>query len=264
MANQIAGAFAVRGISRSQLGRLMRGQTRATDESISIVTASCRELTGYPFQPSELFQLELGMSSLNSEPQSRGRQQSFPLSSPGSLLPETWRALVTEDSGNPPEDIQQLYIEHGVIMRAVAMRRFRIPPDDAEDIVHDALLDLLQRPTQPHNPRGWLVGNVKHRCMHYWRDRSREVPLPPEHDQTIDTAPDATLEVWERRLTISAMLARIGPKCRETLRGFYLDDETNAALAQRLRKAPTYIYVLLSACRRRLSELFRATRSRRR
>jgi len=168
---------------------------------------------------------------------------------------------VTEDSGNSPEDIQQLYIEHGVIMRAVAMRRFRIPPGDAEDIVHDALVDLLERPAHPHNPRGWLLGNVKHRCKHYWRDRSKEAPLLPEHSETIDTAPESTLEEWERRLTVSAMLARIGPKCRETLRGFYLSDETNAALAQRLRKAPTYIYVLLSACRRRLSELFKATRS---
>ena len=96
-------------------------------------------------------------------------------------------------------------------------------------------------------------------------------PFPPERPKLVvldidlnnihKSAPDSTLADWERRLTVSAMLARIGPKCRETLRGFYLADETNTAIAQRLRKAPTYIYVLLSACRKRLSKLFRSATS---
>jgi RNA polymerase sigma factor (sigma-70 family) len=261
MANQLADALGIPSISRSQLGRLMRGQTRATDESIAIIVAACSELSGVPLHPGDLFPLQVSALRLAVASYGRGRQLAVPLSSAGNSTREAWRELVTEETTGP-EDIQQLYVEHGVIMRAVAMRRYRIPPDDAEDIVHDALVDLLQRPTPPTNARGWLLGNVKHRCKHFWRDRKREAPLLPEHDETIDTASESTLEVWERRLTVSAMLARIGPKCRETLRGFYLAEETNDALASRLRKAPAYIYVLLSTCRRRLSELFRATRSR--
>jgi RNA polymerase sigma factor (sigma-70 family) len=165
--------------------------------------------------------------------------------------------LVPDETAGPPEDIQQLYIEHRVLMRAVAMRRYRIPPDEAEALVHDAFVDYLKRPTKPANVRGWLLGNVANRCKHYWRDRRYEEPLALEHDKTVDTAPESSVDDWERRLTVSAVLARLGQKCRDTLRGYYLSDETNAAIADRLRKAPAYIYVLLSTCRRRASELLR-------
>lgn len=263
MADRLAEAAGVPSISRSQLGRLMRGQSRTTEERISIVVAAFREITGAPFRPGDLFPLDAGLDGVVSADRlagsdaGRGRQRSVPLSSAGSLIRAAWRMLVPDETAGPPEDIQQLYIEHRVLMRAVAMRRYRIPPDEAEALVHDAFVDYLQRPTKPANVRGWLLGNVANRCKHYWRDRRHEEPLVSEHDKTIDTSPESSVDDWERRLTVSAVLARLGQKCRDTLRGYYLSDETNDAIADRLRKAPAYIYVLLSTCRRRASELFR-------
>ena len=103
---------------------------------------------------------------------------------------------------------------------------------------------------------------MRNTCRHYLRDRKREAPLGPEHDATIDPAAQAAIETWMRKLTLAAVLSRLGAKCRETLRGYYLAEEPKEALAGRLSTSPGYIDQLLSTCRRRAHELFRKLSSR--
>lgn len=53
--------------------------------------------------------------------------------------------------------------------------RYRIPPDDTEDIVQQALLALLYRWGTVRDPQAWLIGTVKNKCLLYWRDQRRRL-----------------------------------------------------------------------------------------
>ena len=49
--------------------------------------------------------------------------------------------------------------------------RFQIPEQDAEDILQEAVLQLVAR--QPETPEAWLLAGVRYRCLMYWRSRRR-------------------------------------------------------------------------------------------
>lgn len=253
VADRIASELGVSSISRNHLLDLRLGRKRASADRIFIVVAAIREMTGLMLRATDLFRLE---------PAACGAADggvAAPVSSAGSRSPQSWRDLVPDDSA-PSSDqaFETLYVEYGVFLRAIAMRGFGVPPDDAEALVHDCFIAYLQRHTTIRDIKGWLSGTMRNSCRHYLRDRKREAVLGPEHDAAVDPAPQASLEVWMRKLTLAAVLARLGTKCRETLRGYYLADEAKESLADRLATSTGYIEQLISICRRRAQELFRS------
>lgn len=165
--------------------------------------------------------------------------------------------MASEDSA-PLSDraFESLYVEYGLLLRTIAMRGFGIPLDDAQALVHDCFIVYLERHTYVRDPKTWLSGTMRNTCRHYLRDRKREAPLGPEQDAAVDDAPHASVDSWIRKLTLASVLARLGPKCRETLRGFFLAGEEKEALADRLSTSTGYIDQLISTCRRRAHELF--------
>jgi RNA polymerase sigma factor (sigma-70 family) len=48
---------------------------------------------------------------------------------------------------------------------------YRIPPEDAEDVVQGALVLAVQKWSAIRDPEAWLLGTVKKRCILYWRAR---------------------------------------------------------------------------------------------
>ena len=192
-----------------------------------------------------------------------GGMHPLPLSSGRNRLSRVWRICVAEETGDSQEEsFEKLYTEYGVLLRQIAIRRYRIPPDDAEELVHETFLGYLQRHTYVNDVKGYLYATVTHRCVDYWRVRQREAPLLPEHEEAADRRQEAALDTLERDLTVSAVLARLGEKCRETLRGFFFKGEEQHALADRLSTTPGYIDQLISTCRRRAVELYRSMISR--
>lgn len=51
----------------------------------------------------------------------------------------------------------------------------RIPPQDAEDVLQDAMVIFLLKRRNVKNPEKWLLGVVKRRCLVYWRARRRQL-----------------------------------------------------------------------------------------
>jgi DNA-directed RNA polymerase specialized sigma24 family protein len=74
----------------------------------------------------------------------------------------------------------------------------------------------------------------------------------------VDARPEESLNHWMRRVTIAAVLARLGTKCRETLRRYYLREQSKEAIAAHLDTSPGYVLQLLVTCRRRAKELLRS------
>lgn len=51
----------------------------------------------------------------------------------------------------------------------------KVPPEDAEDLVHDALVTLLQQGLGGiANPEAWLLGILRIKILQYWRRQTRQ------------------------------------------------------------------------------------------
>lgn len=233
-------------ISRQQLLRMRVGKARATERKIFLIVAAVRELTGYAVRASDLFPVEPALAE--------GMPYLNPVSSPG------LRGLTLPES-NPPtgeSEFEALYLEYGVLLRTIAMRRYHVPPDDAEALVHDTFIAYLERHTVIREVKPWLMGCVSNASKHYWRDRKREAPMPEAIEETPVEKDDA--EEWAWRISVGAVVARLGEKCRETLRGYYWREETKERIAENLATSPGYVRQLLVSCRRRVKEMLQGTR----
>ena len=52
---------------------------------------------------------------------------------------------------------------------------FRIPAQDAEDLLQDALVLFITKRPQIVSPDAWLIGTLRYRCLLYWRKRRRRL-----------------------------------------------------------------------------------------
>src|SRR6266542_3764339 len=263
MAQRIGRELGRPGISRQHFGRLKSGHAAASEEKIFIIVAAFRELSGIALRACDLFDVEpetaggaLAPQRLIAAAAANIGNTSVPLSS-DSHSSRTWRASVPDEPGPcATEAFEELYTQYGVLLRSIAMRRFGVPPDDAEALVHDTFVAYLERHTIIRDVKRWLMGAVGNACKNYWRTRKREAPLLPEHDETADPAADEAVEQRMRRSAVVAVLAQLGPKCRETLHRYYLGEETKEAIAEELSTSPGYVLKLLIACRQRAYEVF--------
>ena len=234
-------------VSRQHLLRLRFGGQGATSSTMRSIVAAMREITGFLLRASDLF--DLG-------PESPGGRCEVPVSSHGPVV-LIRRIFVSQESGVPTaEAFEVLYSEYAILLRNIATHRYGIPPDEAEAIVHDIFASYLQRRAYVHDERRWLIGAVKNGSKHYLRSRNRECPLLAEHDEHADAAAGERTERWMTRLTVAAVLARLGTKCRDTLRMYYLGDHQADAIAHRLDTSADYVRHLLVTCRKRVRELF--------
>lgn len=215
-------------VSRQQLFRFrFDDDVNATEEKIFILVAAFRELTGRLIRANDLFEVE---PPLHSGP-----------------APEKPPA-----PGDEPFEV--LYAQYGVLLRGIAMRRYNVPPDDAEALVHDTFIAYLERQTSIREVKGWLVGTVRFKCTHYWRDRKREAPLLPEHEETADPAAETGIRAALERLTIATALSRLGERCRETIRRFYWQEQSMDDIAASFATSQNNVKQILFTCRRRIRE----------
>lgn len=260
MAQRVAGEMGFRrSISRQYLGKLRNGRARATEEKILLLVMTIRELTGYAVRATDLFQLEPAVAGWGAPRLTP--EILVPVSSAGASA-RVWRVFVPEPTGSAEDDaFEALYTEYGLLLRSIAMRRYGIPPDDAEALVHDTFVAYLERHTKINELKPWLMGAVSNGCKHYWRDRKRETPLPEDYEETIDPASNDTVDDCAWRITVAGLVARLGEQCRETLRRYYWRDESKESIAVTLSLSPGYVLHLLSSCRRRIREMLARPRS---
>jgi RNA polymerase sigma-70 factor (ECF subfamily) len=96
------------------------------------------------------------------------------------------------------------------LLRSV-LRHYRIPLEDAEDLIQDTLVLALMKWPQIRSLGPWLYGTLRHRCIGYWRKRRAaaavEAHLTAEFAAHLCPAPPAGQRHRERRLLL-AELAR--------------------------------------------------------
>jgi RNA polymerase sigma factor (sigma-70 family) len=136
------------------------------------------------------------------------------------------------------------------------LRRFRIPPDDACDLVQNVYLKYLEHADEVHTPETWMVAAMRYECLQHLRSERRKLY------QAVD---DALLELvscpgavpQERESLLSALAAKIrglGEKCRELLRLRYRLGCDRHEIADGLGVKATSIGTLERRCLAQLSE----------
>lgn len=128
--------------------------------------------------------------------------------------------------------------------------RFRLPVEDAEDILQQSFLDLVYKQGQIYNPEAWLVATVKNRCLVFWRRKRR---------QLWEAVDQAVLELLAEpaspgqggaalRHDLERLLGRLPERCRNVLVLRYKMGYRPREVADLLGYQPTSIRKVTSRC----------------
>lgn len=162
--------------------------------------------------------------------------------------PAIW--IACGPAGSKALPFADIYDRLAPLLRHIASEKFHVPRADADGLVHDIFLTFITNPTNVREVRPYLIGAICNASRKYWRRRqSHESVFAPSDgiDEAIDMR---SLDEVSVRLTVAATLARLCPRCRETLRRYYLDGESTAAIAAAMETTPAYVFKLLHQCRK--------------
>lgn len=130
--------------------------------------------------------------------------------------------------------IDAIYLDHALLLRRVAIRKFNVPPADAEGLVHDVFVNYLTKTRRVQRDlRAYLVGAICNASRNYWRSRRSENRVFANED-VVEADPPAADDLFEglvSRFVIASVLAKLGTRCREVLRRYYLDGEETPQIA---------------------------------
>ena len=127
---------------------------------------------------------------------------------------------------------------------------FKIPPQDTEDILQQALLALVYRVSEIRDPEAWLLGTVRNKCLLYWREKRRS--LYDSVDSTVleDVAEPCgpAQETTALRQDLASALERLPRRCRSLLALRYRHGYEPPELAKRLGYSPASIPKITNRC----------------
>lgn len=127
---------------------------------------------------------------------------------------------------------------------------FRIPFEDAEDLLQQSILTLLMKRESINDPGHWLLGTLRNRCRMYWRSHRKRLY------ESVDAAilesvakPEAPAqERIELARDLHGVLRTLTPRCREVLQLRYGLGCNPQETAQRMGYRKSGIYKIVERC----------------
>jgi RNA polymerase sigma-70 factor (ECF subfamily) len=137
----------------------------------------------------------------------------------------------------------------------VLFARYRIPPQDTEDILQQALLALVYHQQDVRDQEAWLMGTLRNKCLLYWRERRRKL---------YDAVDNAVLECMaeplapaqedaDLRRDLASAIERLPERCRALLTLRYRHGYGAPELAERLGYSQASISKIATRCLRALT-----------
>src|SRR5258708_39930402 len=77
------------------------------------------------------------------------------------------------------------------------LQRYRIPVEDAEDLIQTVLLLAVSKWSAIRDPEAWLIGTLQNRCILYWRGRLQFKRRFVQLDATAEPAAAPAQARWE-------------------------------------------------------------------
>ena len=140
---------------------------------------------------------------------------------------------------------------------------FRIPEQDAEDLLQQALLIYVHKRHVVRNPETWLVGTLRNRCLKYWRARRRRLYTAVD-SAILEAVAGEDVPSQERldlRRDLEGAMGRLRPRCRSILGLRYGLGCKPRETARRLGYKESSIYKLMERCLAALSSQLLETSS---
>jgi len=154
------------------------------------------------------------------------------------------------DHPQQEEAVLELFL-HRIRPRLRALfSRYRIPLEDTEDILQQALLALLYQWQTVRDPEAWLLGTLRNRCLLYWRDRRRK--LYEVVDSTVlDLMVGSEVPEQERAdlaRDLRTVIGRLPERCQSLLMLRYRLGYEAAEVAERLGYSPASMSKITTRC----------------
>ncbi len=132
----------------------------------------------------------------------------------------------------------------------VLFARYRIPPQDTEDIVQQALLALIYQRQAIRDPAAWMMGTIRNKCLLYWREQRRKlydaVDAAVLEFMAEPKAPDQ--EETDLRRDINHAIEQLPERCRSLLALRYGHGYEALELAERMGYSPSSINKITTRC----------------
>jgi RNA polymerase sigma factor (sigma-70 family) len=147
-----------------------------------------------------------------------------------------------------------VYTTYSKFMKRVAMRKYALSIEDADELVHDVFTTYLGHASDDVTSlRAYLIIAICRAARRRTdRRRSEERLSVSAAEQEI---PDAATERGILlRMAVADALTSCSPRCRELLYRHHMRGESAEEIALSLGTTPQYIRQLLSGCRKRIRE----------
>lgn len=133
---------------------------------------------------------------------------------------------------------------------AQILGRYRIPAQDADDVLQETFLTLIHKREVVRNPEAWLVVTLRNRCLIYWRKKRKNLY------QAVDTAilellsePEAPSQgKSELRYDLDRLIAKLPDRCKNLLRLRYGLGCSSAEVAEQMGYRQSSIRKVTSRC----------------
>jgi len=154
------------------------------------------------------------------------------------------------------EDFGALYEQHRQLLMFIGSRKFRIPECDAENLIQEVFLSLLQVSVKIGNVRSWLVAAMCNASRHYWRAQGRTETLPDDIGERGDPSSSVIADKLALQLTIHQSLNYLKEPCRRTLWLHYFEGRSAADVARELGHTVRYAEKKIHTCLKRVREIY--------
>lgn len=134
--------------------------------------------------------------------------------------------------------------------------RYQVPPEDAEDILQEALLATVLKWERIRNPEAWLVVTLKNRCLIYWRRRRGSVftAMDTIGLELVSEPEEPPQEREHLRWDVESLIENLPTRHQDLLRMRYLMGHTPSEVADQLGYQRSSVRKLASRALARLSE----------
>ncbi len=141
--------------------------------------------------------------------------------------------------------------------------RYQVPPEDAEDILQEALLATVLKWERIKNPEAWLVVTLKNRCLIYWRRRRGSLCTAVDAValELLSEPEDPPQEREHMRWDLDNLIENLPSRHQDLLRMRYLMGHSPSEVAERLGYCQSSVRKLASRCLARLCEQVEADKT---
>ena len=163
-------------------------------------------------------------------------------------------------STSVPPDLAEPSLEE-ILARAEprlkrVLSRYRIPAQDADDLLQETFLIMVSKAGTIRNPDAWVVATLANRCIIYWRKHRAKLW------DLVDTAILEMLadveappqESTELRHDLDSLLSNLPDRCRSLLRLRYGYGCSTAETAERMGYCKSSIRKVTRRCLAALTE----------